>query len=297
MLKTIVISACDQNYVFLANDLFSSLRKLSFDYPFDVGLLDVGITDNNRRYFESVGVRVVAAEADIDYPAREEWEAKRPGVRTLTARPFLRRYFPGYDLYIWLDADVWVQTPEAINTIIAEAGRIPAMFIACELDRCYTAFFENAEIWQKFAGWYQTNFSPEITGAMTLKPMLNAGVFALLAESPVWDAWRDMYSAALQNTTTFNDHTFMADQLGLNILLYQKAMPFVTLPASFNWLTFFALPKLDRATNLLVEPLPPYRPISQIHLTRPKKNVPEKIQCTDGSWVERVLTYSGQNEA
>jgi lipopolysaccharide biosynthesis glycosyltransferase len=297
MLKTIIISASDQNYVFLANDLFSSLKKLSFQHPFDIGLLDVGMDANNRKFFEEFGVRVATAEADIEYPAREQWEAKRPGVRTLTARPFLRRYFPGYDLYIWLDADVWVQTPEAIDTMISEAARIPAMFIACELDRCYTGFFENAETWLKFAGWYQTNFNPETAAAMTLKPMLNAGVFALHAASPVWDAWRDMYSEALQRTTGFNDQTFMADQLGLNILLYLKGQPFVTMPANFNWLTFFALPKLDRATNLLVEPLPPYRPISQIHLTRPQKNVVEKIQCTDGSWVERKLTFSGQNEA
>ena len=181
--------------------------------------------------------------------------------------------------------------------MIGEAAQIPAMFIACELDRCYTGFFENAEIWHKFAGWYQSNFSPDLANAMVLKPMLNAGVFALHAQSPVWDAWRDIYTESLQRVDAINDHAFMADQLGLNILLYLKGMKCVTMPANYNWLTFFALPKLDRATNLLVEPLPPYRPISQIHLTRPQKNVVEKIQCTDGSWVERKLTFSGQNEA
>jgi lipopolysaccharide biosynthesis glycosyltransferase len=293
--KTIVISACDQMYVYLANDLFASLRNVKFKNAFDVGLLDVGLDDNNRRYFESLGVRVIKAEADIDYPSREHWESKRPGIRTLTARPFLRRYFPGYDLYIWLDADVWVQTPDAIDTIIIEAQKSQAIFIAPELDRCYSPFFESVLIWEKYASWYQTNFPQQTAAAMTLKPMLNAGVFALLAQSPIWDAWRDMYTEALQRTSEFNDHTFMADQLGLNILLYLKGMKFSAMPAAFNWLTIFALPKLDRETNMLVEPLPPYRPISQIHLTRPQKNVVEKIQCTDGSWTERKLTFSGRN--
>ncbi|MGH6976466.1 MAG: hypothetical protein ACREED_05505 [Stellaceae bacterium] len=31
------------------------------------------------------------------------------------AFPFLRRYFPGYDVYLWLDGDTWVQDAEAIE--------------------------------------------------------------------------------------------------------------------------------------------------------------------------------------
>jgi lipopolysaccharide biosynthesis glycosyltransferase len=294
-LKTIIVTATDQLYAPLAGDLIASLHNLKFKAPFDIGMLDIGIHDDARKSFENAGVRIIKAEADIDYAARQEWETKRPGVRALTARPFLRRYFPGYDLYIWLDADVWVQTADAIDTMIAEAQKSQAMFIAPELDRCYMPFFESVLIWEKYAGWYQTNFPQQTAAAMTLKPMLNAGVFALPAQSPIWDAWHDIYTEALQRPKEFGEHTFMADQLGLNILLYLKGMKFFAMPAAFNWLTIFALPKLDRETNMLVEPLPPYRPISQIHLTRPGKNAIEKIQCTDGSWIERKLTFSGRN--
>jgi hypothetical protein len=52
---------------------------------------------------------------------------------------------------------------------------------------------------------------------------------------------------------------------------------------------------LDRATGLYVEPLPPFKPISQFHLTKKPKTHIEKILCTDGSVVERPLTYSARN--
>ena len=292
--KTIIISATDDLYASLANDLYLSIKSRSYKNPFDLGLLDVGLSANSAAYFAGMGIRVEKAESDIDYPARDYWEAKRPGLRTLTARPFLRRYFPGYDVYIWIDADAWVQTPEAIDVMSAEAALSPAIHLSCELDRCYTPFFESGKIWETFAGWYQGNFPPDISASMILKPMLNAGVFAMRQDLPVWDAWAAIYAQSLQNITELNEKSFMADQLGLNILLYLHGLPCVLMPVHYNWLTYFALPKLDTATGLLVEPLPPYRPISHIHLTRPQKNAVEKIQCLDGTVIERVLTYSAQ---
>ena len=291
--KTIIISATDQMYVPLAQDLFTSILNLKFKAPFDLGLLDIGITDDQRKDFERAGVRVVKAETDIEYPQRGQWEAARPGLRALTAQPFLRRYFPGYDFYIWLDADIWVQTPEAIDAMMDEASRTQTVFIAPELDRCYPAFFEDAQVWKRFGDWYHANFSPEIAGSMMLKPMLNVGMLAMTKDSPAWDAWATLYTESLQKVKPLNEANFMAHQLSFNIVLSQQKIPQQIMPASFNWLTFYVIPKLDRVTNMLVEPLPPYRPISQIHLTRPGKNAIEKVQCTDGSWVERKLTFSG----
>jgi lipopolysaccharide biosynthesis glycosyltransferase len=292
--KTIVITASDEQYVTLARDLFASLRALRFQGEFDIGMLDVGLAATSREEFVRNNIKVETAQSDIDFPARELWEKEKPGFRTLTARPFLRRYFPGYDVYIWIDADVWVQTPEAIDTLIACASRSPAIHIACELDRSYKTFFQSAAIWQIFRDWYQANYGEAIASTMTLKPMLNAGVFAMSKDSPLWDAWRDIYTGVLQKQNELTTKAFMADQLGLNILLYMQNMPYELLPATFNWLTFYALPKFDPATGLYVEPSPPYRPISHIHLTRPIKIQVEKFQCLDGTEVERPLTFSGR---
>lgn len=295
--KTIIISACDDKYHVVANDLFLSIRAQKFQHKFDLGLLDVGLNDANRQHFVDQGIRVEKARSDIDFPSRAQWEAARPAVRTLTARPFLRDYFPGYDVYIWLDADVWVQTPEAIDTIIPSAANTNAIHIAPELDRCYQQFFKIGQdnIWHTYHNWYKVNFGEAVAAQMLLMPMLNAGVFAMRKDSPVWDAWAQIYSDTLQTKGDITHESFMADQAGLNILIHRDKLPAVIMPPHYNWLTFFALPMLDRAANMYVEPAIPHRVISQFHLTRPKKLQVETIPCLDGTTVERSLMFSARN--
>ncbi len=135
--KTIVITAADEQYVALAQDLIDSLKAQPCKAPFDIGLLDVGLTPQSRMNFSRQNVHIETAQSDIEFPVREAWEKEKPGFRTLTARPFLRRYFPGYDVYIWIDADIWVQTPEAIDAMMASASGSNAIHLACEFDRSY----------------------------------------------------------------------------------------------------------------------------------------------------------------
>lgn len=299
MAKTILISASDANYFELAQDLFNSLGDHKYKFPFDLGLLDVGLTEDQKNWFKSKNIHVtpVQSERDIDYPARTVWEKEKPSCRTFTAKPFLRRYFPGYDLYLWIDADIWVQTPEAIDEIIKSASTSDAIHMAVEFDRAYQMFFEKATAWQNYSEWYEACFNDaNVTANMTLKPMLNIGVFALSKTSPVWDMWAKIYSDALQRTPQLNSKTVMMEQLAINVALYMAQMPYVVLPASYNWLTFFATPLLDKTTGMYLEPTPPYKPISMFHLTQKPKTKPEKIRCTDGSVIERPLTYAARGK-
>jgi hypothetical protein len=291
--RAIIVTAADDQYFTLVEDLIRSIKRFTFPFPLTLGLLDVGLSTDYRQRLVDMGVIIAAAGADIDYPNRSAWEAAKPGFRTLTARLFMRRYFPGHDVYMWMDADVWAQTPEAITTMVTAAARSEAIHIACELDRCYHTFFDSAAIWHIFRDWYASNYDEATAAAMTLKPMLNAGVWTMRHDSPVWAAWVDIYESALQRLTSATDKSFMADQLGLNILLYLKKLPHVLMPAYYNWITFYALPMFDPASGLYVEPAPPYRPISQLHLTRPIKTQVEQLLCTDGQTVERDLTFKG----
>jgi len=294
--KVILISGTDDGYFALAQDLFESIRANKFKYDFDLGLLDLGLNDENKAWFKVNGVHIEQVKSDIEWPARMLWEAQQPSYRVLTARPFLRRYFPGYDVYLWLDADVWVQTPDALNALVEGAATSPAIHLSVELDRCYHSFFKSPGIWNAYHEWYRACYNDDIiTATMTLKPMFNAGVFAMSKDSPVWDEWLRIYQGALQKIPELNNQTIMTDQLALNIALYMHNMPHVIMPANYNWLTFFAVPMLDSATGLYVEPAPPYSPISQFHLTQKPKLTIEKIQCRDRTIVERPLTFRARN--
>lgn len=291
MTKAIVITAADDQYFTLAQDWLASLRALNFAHPFDLGMLDVGLSAENRAYFEERGVRVKSVGVDIEYPGRAEWERQKPGLRTLTARPSLRRYFSDYDVYIWVDTDMWMQTPDVINDLIPAVAESPAIHLACELDRCYGTFFQHAAIWQIFRNWYAEAFGEHVANLMTLKPMLNAGLFAMNKDSVGWDAWHQLYSESLQKFSEPTDKGFMVDQLGLNFLIYTQKIPVTILPANYNWLTFYALPKFDPQRGMYVEPLPPYQPIANLHLTQKIKEQVEHVQCLDGRFLDVPLTY------
>ena len=81
----------------------------------------------------SRGITLVEPGWDIDLGSRMELA---PHLRAMTARPFLNRYFPDWDIIIWLDADIWVQTPEAL--LIYVQGAMELGFAATpEVDRSY----------------------------------------------------------------------------------------------------------------------------------------------------------------
>ena len=74
---------------------------------------------------------LVVPQWDFDFPGRDKL---KDGYKALTARPFLPRYFPGFDLYFWIDADCWVQQGDAIALFLA-AARTGALAVAPEIHR------------------------------------------------------------------------------------------------------------------------------------------------------------------
>ena len=269
--------------------LLRSLRMLPFAVPFDIGVLDVGLTENGKAQLAAFDVKIVPAQVDIEYRGREEWEQQLQGFRAMTARPFLRNYFPGYDVYMWIDADAWAQTPEAVDTMLAGAGAEDALFICAEVDRDYKPYFLSSKPWEYHLKWYRANFPPEIFTAIFPRPMLIDGVFAMRAESPVWKEWAEVYTACLQRAAKVGREQFMGDQLSLNVAVYMKGFPLRLMPAEFGWLTLYAIPMIDAEKNLFVRPTQPRTPISILHLTHEKKMRSFDIATTSGGTIARTL--------
>ena len=75
-------------------------------------------------------------EPGWDLPVGEKLRTEKPELRGLTVRPFLPNYFPGYDAYLWIDADAWVQERYALDWYIEEAAK-GALVAAPHVDRAY----------------------------------------------------------------------------------------------------------------------------------------------------------------
>lgn len=282
-IKNIIVTSANALYFDLVQDLVHSISIQKFDVTFDIGVLDTGLTEEQCTWLKAQGVKIERTRGLAALPHAKELSEKIPGFATLTEQLYMRDYFSGYDVYLWMDADSWVQTPEAINVMMSSAANSPALHIAPEFDRSYQPFFDNSTTWGMYHDWYIKSYGPEVAGEMALRPMYNVGIWAMHKDCAGWERWTNYYLGFLKSIAEPSVDHFMAHQLGMNIALHRGEVPNLKLPARYNWLTAFARPLYDKQRNLFLEPSPPYHPISHIHLTRNVKAQNETLLCTDGT--------------
>lgn len=223
-----------------------------------LGILDCGLTEEQRGWLATQGAISVTPDWDFDFPARAKL---KDGYKALTARPFLPRYFPGFDLYFWIDADCWVQQGDAL-ALFQRAARTGALAVAPEIHRSMRHY---RHAWKEFStvngAAYEAAFGQETAERLIRYPLINAGVFALRADAPHWQGWADLLGDALQRSAD------MTDQITLNVLVYDHGFACEPLPSRCNWPVHHATPAWDAERGLFVEPAMPYEPLGILHLT------------------------------
>jgi hypothetical protein len=256
--KAIAITGGDASYFDLMRDCIGSLQATPEGKALALGILDCGLTDEQRTWCRERGAILVEPVWDFDFPGREKL---KDGYKALTARPFLPRYFPGFDLYLWIDGDCWVQQGDALALFLA-AARAGALAAAPEIHRSMRHY---RHAWTEFStingAAYEKAFGKETADRLIRYPLINAGVFALAAAAPHWQGWADVLGEALQRSAD------MTDQIALNALIYNRGFSCEPLPSRCNWPVHHATPFWDADRTLFVEPAMPYEPLGILHLT------------------------------
>ena len=104
--KKIIVSSSDSKYFHLLKELYLSLKKNGLLDEFDFGVLDTGVREDDLSYLRDNKVIIQKAIWNVDVPKYKI--LGRDHLKTQVARAFLPEYFPNYDIYIWLDADMWL---------------------------------------------------------------------------------------------------------------------------------------------------------------------------------------------
>jgi hypothetical protein len=200
-------------------------------------------------------------------------------MRAFTARPFLPRYFPGYDVYFWIDADAWVQERYAIDWYLA-AARDGAMAAVPHVDRAYRQTAGHL-------GWRMQgmtlNFGAEAGQRAAWDVYVNAGVFALRGDAPHWAHWAAHYRKGLEATNGMECN----DQNALNHALWTEELPVHPLPALCNWLCHITLPAYNLDTHKFCEPFAPSQPLGVLHLAANSRKLRLRLV---GDGVERSIS-------
>ncbi len=283
-MKIAVITACNTHHLELALGVINSVRRKHFAAT--IFCLDVGLDETSRRTIESIGVTVVPVGWDIKVRAPGDW------FRVLTARPFIIDYIPGFDVYIWLDADCWVQDGSALHTL--EDAALDSDFAAVsQVHRGYRMFMSvsprapgipNYSYYRYLCSSLLDRLS---SSALASYPFLNAGVWAATATSSFWKEWqaaaRETYSRVDEAPPPpwVPDVAILADDLWLgggNLLLFHadevafnkaaylgNTRPNI-LEAKINWLCSMALPMIEK-NGILVDNVWPHDKIGIIHQT------------------------------
>jgi lipopolysaccharide biosynthesis glycosyltransferase len=283
--SVIIVTASDQNYLPLLHGLLASIEKQGDPSP-DVGILNVGFAPDVQADLRARGYQVV--EPNWDYDISILKVAPLPSLRAMTARPHLPKHFPGYEVYVWIDADAWVQDWSGIELYV-KCAREFGFAITPECDRSYYPYLVDGDVISWRLVMYRTCFNDEFSKGLSVFPLINSGVFAAHTDAPHWKRYSHVLGEIMKAR---RELPFFAEQNTLNAIIRSEKIPTVFLPASHNWMCNRAFPMLDGSA--LIEPNPPYERLKVIHLTASAKNVFVKLKDRQGGEHEMSLRFGGK---
>jgi hypothetical protein len=298
MKKNVIISLADANYFELVNELVDSIKNHKQSENVAICIMDAGLKSEQIEILDKKVDIIKKAEWDIEVSSSKVKD--REWLKSQVSRAFLPRYFPGYDKYLWIDADAWVNSWYAIELYFKGCDD-KKLAIATSADRAYGRVLRADWFFRSFARIKSQNykhakssgFSESIAREVALKPHLNIGVFALQSNAPHWEVWQKNLKKALSSGKIWG-----SEQIAMNITIYSDKLDVEILPAYCNWTLIEAL-KFDEKRNTLVEPYLPNHEIGIVHFAgkhndqiRNNKNFVSKIETVDGEIINKKLRFS-----
>jgi hypothetical protein len=274
--STVIVTGGDATFFAFIHNAVLSLLAVGLDAEAEIAVLDQGLLPEQVDTLVALGCHVASATWAIDVPHA----LRNPKQVGLVARTALRDYFPGYDIYLWFDADAWAQTREFFDCMTRGARRTGAALVR-----------ENGQGYRRHAlysrWWYghMLRVCGPVTGfRIARKPAINIGVMALAANAPHWDAWRTLYERFIERCKRVN-----LDQHAFNAAVELYRLPYSLVPSRCNWIPRLSVPVWNADQSRLHEPAG--EPLSVVHLAGPDKHERYRLQCAGGEKIGTSLTY------
>jgi len=286
--RRVITSAADSKYFPLLCSLVRSICDKPEAKSVDLAVLDLGLQPAERAWLVERGVHVAAPLASVHRTTSKQQYA-------FSSRPLLPECFPGYDVYMWIDADAWVQDWAAVD-LYFEGAAGGALAIVPSFDRGYRELLPTLTLKTRLGveyglrSWmydsYRRCYGRSAAQRLAFKPTLNSGVFALRGDAPQWREWQDCYRRSRHSRRMFG-----FDQIALTYAVYERGLEVEYLPAWCNWVCSRGLPKVDSRREALVEPFLPHCTLGIVHLVLDTKQGEYELGVVGGGTVRRALGY------
>ena len=284
-----IVSLADSNYFELLCELIDSIKSFEESKNVAICVLDAGLSDNQKNILLKKVDTIKKANWDIEVPSYKvigkEW------LKSQVSRAFLPKYFPGYNKYLWIDADAWINSWETIELYFKGSDN-NKLSISTSADRAYGRVLKVDWLIGGFAKIKSQNykhakssgFSEKIAREVALKPHLNIGVFCLEATASHWDVWKKNLKIALKSGKIFG-----SEQIAMNVTIYVDKLDVEILPAYCNYTLIDGM-KFDTKRNTFVEAYLPNHKIGIVHLAGKHNN---NIRMNKNHLIE-VTTLEGK---
>lgn len=283
--RILVVSASDHGFMPLLREMIASIAPLLARDRVDMACFDIGLHAPDRQWLAERSITTAEPVAHFGLDARHY----APTELSFLARPFLREYFPGYDVYFWIDSDVWLQDVAVLDAYINGAVS-RGLAVSHESDPGY-----RFQAW--LLGWTAKHFAlgyGAVAGMRLLaRRHLNAGMFAAHADAVHWRRWASCYHDAIRRSGMLVPH----DQFALNQAIYSRPLSGVELlDPTNNWICDRGVPMWSDVKAAFCKPYPPHDVIGALHLAGPAKRSRYRVCRTGGGSFETCIVRGASPE-
>jgi hypothetical protein len=278
--RTIILAGCDHNYFYLLSDMLLSVDQHRRARGIDIGIIDYGLTTEQIRSLQTYASRIVKPPWRLEIAPDAD-----PTSGIWASHLFLPIDFPGYEVYFWICSDAWLQDPDTIDAFIEGAGAHGAAVVA---ERHPSYRFQPRLQFRNIKSFIRGYGLTEGL-RLYMKPQINMGVFAIRADAPHWQKWRERLVAAARRTGRIYPH----DQFAFNQIVHQDKIPTLILPPELNWIPARGAPAWDTSARQFVTPDKSRRPLGIVHLAgQGAKRRKYRIPVVGGGTMRTELRYS-----
>lgn len=263
----LIVTGADEAYFPLLLELILSIRKHGEGSILPVGVIDAGLTDNQKEILSTHNC--VIRKFDNGTPLIKKAIESRNALAVNLGKLWLDVIFPEYDLFVFLDADTWVQSWSSINLLIGAASE-NSLAIVDSWNRYRDTlpirwYMGLIPVFRSFniKAAFHAGLPISVLKKMSRYPDLNAGVYALKRDVPHWERMRYW-----QNIILKKGRPFTSDGLAMALAccideLYLQRMPEIC--------NYTMQPLYDEHEKVFLDPYYPHMPIGIIHLAAQKK--------------------------
>lgn len=262
-----IIFSCDEKFMPLAKGLVLSLKQFGVpNQELHMNFIDIGCGAESLDWLRAHGIRIHSFSYLDHYRFDADVTVERYH-QALLCRPVLPQIVPGYDAYVFIDCDIWIQEGFVLDHYLGLAKKYTdKVIISPALDYSYIhAYARSQDFFNACYRIFNRAYGDEVAREYAFRPIFNCGFFAMAASCPIWSMWKKELDVVFnRNYHGYDKHG--VEQLAMNYLIY-KTGNFIPMEAIFNYHCHEGYARRDPSTGKVIVGYPPNRVIGALHLT------------------------------